>query len=338
MGKSRFNSTIVGIDIGGTLAKLVIFIPDSYAAATQKYAELVGNTVGVIEPELELSVKGGKIHFLKFLSSQAHIGLKLARKHDILLPGQVVYGTGGGAHKYERAICQLGLTLHRLDEMGSLVNGLRAIIKREDACFILANNRFAGDVGSDRGKLLTAPVRVNLKRGFIVVNIGSGVSFLRVKGDTYERIGGSSLGGSSFLGLCALLTGVDNFDEAIDLAANGDSARVDMLVRDIYGDMEKNLFGTLRPTTLAASFGKMLDKKHRTAARKEDLVLSTLIMVGILPLDVGLVSNLCGVVFYECGGYGRLACQAVSSETDYVHGELSRDYLEATITKRDRER
>ena len=274
-------STIVGIDIGGTLAKLVIFIPEKYSNADYQYAERVGNEVGVVEPELELNVRGGKIHFLKFLSSHAHIGLKLARKHGILLPGQVVYGTGGGAHKYEESICELGLTLHRLDEMASLVNGLKAIIRREDACFILANNRFGGDVGSDRAKLLTAPVRVNLRRGFIVVNIGSGVSFLRVKGDTYERIGGSSLGGSSFLGLCALLTGVDNFDEAIDLAANGDSARVDMLVKDIYGDMEKNLFGTLRPTTLAASFGKMLDKNHRNAVRKEDLALSTLIMVRV---------------------------------------------------------
>mmetsp|Transcript_5609 Transcript_5609/g.6599 ORF Transcript_5609/g.6599 Transcript_5609/m.6599 type:complete len:169 (-) Transcript_5609:385-891(-) len=52
-----------------------------------------------------------------------------------------------------------------------------------------------------------------------------------------------------------------------------------MLVKDIYGDsMKGNLFGTLRPTTLAASFGKMLSLDKRLRARKEDLALSTLIM------------------------------------------------------------
>lgn len=43
------------------------------------------------------------------------------------------------------------------------------------------------------------------------------------------------IGGGTFLGLCALLTGVDSFEEAIELAEQGDSNRVDKLVQDIYG-------------------------------------------------------------------------------------------------------
>ncbi len=43
------------------------------------------------------------------------------------------------------------------------------------------------------------------------------------------------LGGGTFLGLCAMLTGVDSFEDAIALAERGDSHRVDKLVRDIYG-------------------------------------------------------------------------------------------------------
>ena len=42
-------------------------------------------------------------------------------------------------------------------------------------------------------------------------------------------------GGGTFLGLCALLAGTDSFDEAIELAEQGDSNRVDKLVQDIYG-------------------------------------------------------------------------------------------------------
>ena len=53
------------------------------------------------------------------------------------------------------------------------------------------------------------------------------------------------MGGGTFTGLCSLLAGVDSFEEAILLAEEGDSSRVDKLVRDIYGgDYEKfNLRG-----------------------------------------------------------------------------------------------
>lgn len=51
---------------------------------------------------------------------------------------------------------------------------------------------------------------------------------------------GTSVGGGTFLGLCALLTDTDNFHDAITLAEKGDHTKVDKMVRDIYGgDYEK---------------------------------------------------------------------------------------------------
>eukprot|EP00924_Labyrinthula_sp_SR-Ha-C_P011989 snap_masked-scaffold_26-processed-gene-1.12-mRNA-1 protein AED:0.02 eAED:0.02 QI:391/1/1/1/0.5/0.33/3/452/249 len=162
------------------------------------------------------------------------------------------------------------------------------MIQRNDGCFTLGNARFRGDIGPNRERVVTIPVRVPKHKSFIVVNIGSGVSILHIKKNgKYDRVGGSSLGGSTFLGLVSLLTGVDNFNDALDLAANGDSAKVDMLVRDIYGeklsDSSKGskgnmLFGTLRPSTLASSFGKMISKEARQSVKREDLALSTLVM------------------------------------------------------------
>lgn len=56
----------------------------------------------------------------------------------------------------------------------------------------------------------------------------------------YSLLPGTSLGGGTFLGLCCLLTDCETFEEAIGLAAAGDSTKVDKLVRDIYGgDYEK---------------------------------------------------------------------------------------------------
>jgi type II pantothenate kinase len=91
---------------------------------------------------------------------------------------------------------------------------------------------------------------------YLLVNIGSGVSFLKVSGPReYERVGGTSLGGGTLWGLLSLLTGATTFDEMLDLASRGDNTKVDMLVGDIYGT-DYGKIG-LKSTTIASSFGKV---------------------------------------------------------------------------------
>jgi type II pantothenate kinase len=71
---------------------------------------------------------------------------------------------------------------------------------------------------------------------YLLVNIGSGVSMVKVSGPRqYERIGGTSLGGGTLWGLLSLLTGARNFDDMLRLAEKGDNSTVDLLVGDIYG-------------------------------------------------------------------------------------------------------
>lgn len=53
-----------------------------------------------------------------------------------------------------------------------------------------------------------------------------------------------SLGGGTLLGLCCLLTGCASFEEALSMAEEGDSTKVDKLVRDIYGG-DYSKFGLL---------------------------------------------------------------------------------------------
>lgn len=71
---------------------------------------------------------------------------------------------------------------------------------------------------------------------YLVVNIGSGVSILKVTSPgEFSRVSGTSLGGGTYWGLCRLLTRCDTYEEVLDLAEAGDAGVVDMLVKDIYG-------------------------------------------------------------------------------------------------------
>ena len=95
---------------------------------------------------------------------------------------------------------------------------------------------------------------------YLLVNIGSGVSIIKVDGvGTHERVSGTNLGGGTFWGLCRLLTGVRNFDEMLELSSQGDSASVDMLVGDIYGGRDYEELG-LSAGMIASSFGKVVSE------------------------------------------------------------------------------
>lgn len=100
---------------------------------------------------------------------------------------------------------------------------------------------------------------------YLLVNIGSGVSFLKVTGPrSYQRVGGTSLGGGTLWGLLSLLTGARTFDDMLDQADHGDNAKVDMLVGDIYGT-DYGKIG-LKNTAIASSFGKVFRMKHAAEA------------------------------------------------------------------------
>jgi pantothenate kinase len=116
-----------------------------------------------------------------------------------------------------------------------------------------------------------------------LVNIGSGVSILRVLGDReYERVSGSSIGGGTFWGLCSLLTGVTSFEELLELSSQGDNKRVDMLVGDIYGKGRDYGKIGLSTDTIASSFGKAIMKKTGEDIpdfSKADIAKSLLFMI-----------------------------------------------------------
>ncbi|KAI1092896.1 fumble-domain-containing protein [Rostrohypoxylon terebratum] len=235
----------IAVDIGGSLAKLVYFSREAHST----------------DP-------GGRLNFQSFETDRVDDCIEFMRHlkdKQLALngskPGELcVMATGGGAYKYYDRIRQrLDVDVLREDEMECLIIGLDFFITE------IPREVFTY---SETDPMHFASPNANIYP-YMLVNIGSGVSILKVSGPrTYERVGGTSLGGGTLWGILSLLTPAESFDEMLDMAAHGDNAKVDMLVGDIYGT-DYGKIG-LKSTTIASSFGKVFRMKREAENEAED--------------------------------------------------------------------
>ncbi|CAF1336999.1 unnamed protein product [Adineta steineri] len=291
-----------GIDIGGTLVKLVYFEPlDLTADEIRSEGEILMNIRryltsnraygedGVRDDELELSNielggRRGTLHFIRFPTSKMMNFIDMCVMRNLHTLTFQIFATGGGAYKFEKDIVdKLQISWCKCDELDTLMKGLCYISKlNSKECFYYEEPQ--NDANPNKH-----PFVFDIKHPFLLVNIGSGISILHVESESsYRRITGTSIGGGTFLGLCCLLTGCSSYDEAIQLASEGDSNKVDKLVKDIYGgDYER--FG-LPGHIVASSFGHMNSLEKREQASKADLARATLVTV---LNNIGSISMMC---------------------------------------------
>lgn len=86
----------------------------------------------------------------------------------------------------------------------------------------------------------------------VVVSMGTGTSFVRVRGDEFEHLGGLAIGGGTFAGLSGIIFKTSDVDRVVSMAEGGDASRVDLLVSDISrGDIPG-----LPADVTASNFGK----------------------------------------------------------------------------------
>lgn len=235
----------VALDIGGSLAKLVYF-----------------------SRELDSAELGGRLNFLKFETDRIEqcfefvqqLKTKQQRLNGSRPEEFCVMATGGGAYKYYDEMKRvLGVEVLREDEMECLIIGLDFFISE------IPNEVFSY---SESDPMHFAEARANIYP-YLLVNIGSGVSMIKVSGPReYERIGGTSLGGGTLWGLLSLLTGARTFDDMLGMAEKGDNGAVDMLVGDIYGTDYTKI--GLKSSTIASSFGKVFNLKRQAENEAED--------------------------------------------------------------------
>ena len=168
---------------------------------------------------------------------------------------------------------QFGIQLQKEDEMKCAVAGANFLLQAiRDEAFTFTEGRknfVAHKFGLHADDLFP----------YLLVNIGSGVSIIKVDSGGFERVGGTNIGGGTFWGLCRLLTGMRDFDQMLACSAIGDNSKVDMLVGDIYGGRDYAKVG-LSSTTIASSFGRVvMDEGSLADYNKADITLSLLRMI-----------------------------------------------------------
>ncbi|KAL7423453.1 hypothetical protein Q5752_001033 [Cryptotrichosporon argae] len=234
-----------------------------------------------------------------------------------------VMATGGGAHKYyDRLTGELGVEVRREEEMKCLILGLGFVSRVPEEVFYFSEELVykvshptgaapgAGDAPHELERPSPNPPAYSVSFAptpgddahfpfpCLVVNIGSGVSIVRVDEDgSFERVSGTSLGGGTLWGLLSLLTDAQTFDEMLLLSEQGDNSAVDMLVGDIYGTDYSKI--GLKSSTIASSFGKVFKQgapgDRKRAFRQEDIARSLLYAIS---------NNIGHVAYMNAAKYG----------------------------------
>lgn len=301
------------------------------------------------------SYLGGRLHFLNFETRNMVNAIDvLSMQGEAFHNVRTIACTGGGAHKYAAEVEEyLAVTFDQMDELECLIRGMHfALTNVEDECYTYrkpatprarAQKKEEESSGSSASAglkeytervVLPASQFMKTKEQFpyLVVNIGTGVSILKITSPgVFERVSGSSVGGGTYWGLCRMLLnsaagagkGAMSFQHILDLAEKGDSNKVDMLVKDIYGGSYEENTTRLDGEMVASSFGKLTMKEEPGRGVSEGDVAIALLMM--ITNNLGQVSYLnaqlhgCKKIFFV-GSFLRqntISCRRLSYAIDF---------------------
>ncbi|MFD1040477.1 type II pantothenate kinase [Virgibacillus byunsanensis] len=110
---------------------------------------------------------------------------------------------------------------------------------------------------------------------FIFANIGTGTSIHYMNNGQQQRIGGTGVGGGTLLGLSYLLTGMNDFNEIVQLSHTGNRELIDLKVKDIFEGDVPPISGDLT----ASNFGKINNLSHGKPS-SSDMIASIIGLIG----------------------------------------------------------
>lgn len=135
------------------------------------------------------------------------------------------------------------------------------------------------------------------KKRAIVVSIGTGTAIVKASPGDAARFGGSGVGGGTLAGLARQLYGIADFGRILRLTAEGDISRVDLKIRDVFG---QDYIG-LTPDLTCSNLGKLDGRAE--------------------PADVLL--GVVNMILETAGVMAGLACRGAGMDTVVITGSFA---------------
>lgn len=271
---NKINIVPIGVDIGGSIIKIIYFGPNN----CKKLPDYVISDISLDGDYNNLSIahdtNNHMIHFIKIPISKiekfAQFINNLKAFHNV---DYLINITGGGAYKWEAMIMdKLNFKINKCDEIRTLVLGLNYALRHFD-------EEVFSFGWKDKVLKIEGNKPIEEYFPYLLVNIGSGVSIIKVEGpNKFHRVSGSSLGGGAFWGLTRLLTGIKNFEDVEKLSDAGNNKKLDLLVGDIYGSSYEKV--GLPSYVIASNFGKIgtINNDNSNNFNNADIIKSLLYM------------------------------------------------------------
>ncbi|OQV12532.1 Pantothenate kinase 1 [Hypsibius exemplaris] len=294
MSVNADETTLLGVDLGNSLAKVVYFEPEKlgenchlsasnssskairdYITSKTTYDEVDGvREESLTIPGVPLNDLTGSLHFIRFPVIELDTVIGLMKTKGLPAKGITITATGMGSYVNRKDFEEMEVDYRTADEFTTQASGLVYLLQHSPKeCYYFEN---------PSNEELCRKVHVekdHLTYPYLLVTVGSATSICLVTSPKdFTVIGGSSIGGAMFLGLCCLVTPAKNFDEAMALAKRGNhKGTVDKVIGEVGSEYLQLRSGyKLPPDFVLVSFGHMLDPEQRKAAKPEDLARSLL--------------------------------------------------------------
>lgn len=278
----------LALDIGGSLTKILLHIPDGAAGTEGRIVP--EEYIEFFQANLSFHCARTSASFLFFIVPTADIDKTLGFLTAVRAMSKktpVLHCTGGGAVKYRQDLTQrCGFSdVAQEDEVACIDGGIKFLSQMRVAnefYSIHSADRvqegqptqsepsteqqpdYSGFIAGQVKRVSSCIIRPYDVRShnLLLMQVGSGISVLKLTPATVSRVDGSALGGATCFGLARALTlladerASGSFQEVYSVAAASSSQEVDMLVGDIYGK-EAGYANVLDADLLAASMGKV---------------------------------------------------------------------------------
>jgi type II pantothenate kinase len=287
-----------GLDIGGTLAKVVCVAPSEllqsvssrFSNAVMIHEKTIKEEHDILPADIaaELGCQPLPMEFAMFSFSSRDISSLLDFLRELFAPIHNDHFrlpvTGGGAIKFRTELSALfpRVEVVKVDEMDALCTGFTFLVRRVNSAFVFH---------SETKLVFPVPVdEVTDPFPLLLVNVGSGVSFIKISGaGDYRRVSGTPIGGGTVMGLGkCLFKNSKNFNEIIKLSKNGKSESIDLSIQELIGTGGQDQPTNWNSDTLAASMTKLSPQ-----AKQEDVAKS---LVRMVSYNIGYIAYLVSLI------------------------------------------